>query len=183
MPRANLPDVPALVTATMQLDTKVSELQTLLGQQGSNLIFGNLILVPIDQSLLYVRPVYTEATSTSVPELKRVLVEFNGNVAVENTLQEALTDLFGNSPPTNEAVNPNPGQQPQTEDVAALLDKAATAFSDADKALKDGDLATYQKKIKEGEGYVQEARTKSGSSSSGGKSSASTTTTTQLSSA
>ena len=104
-------------------------------------------------------------------------------VKLRSNSQEALTDLFGNSPPTNEAVNPNPGQQPQTEDVAALLDKAATAFSDADKALKDGDLATYQKKIKEGEGYVQEARTKSGSSSSGGKSSASTTTTTQLSSA
>lgn len=179
MPRGNLPDGPALVAATMQQDTKVSELQTLLGQQGSNLIFGNLILVPINQSLLYVRPVYTEATSTSVPELKRVIVEFEGNVAVENTLQEALADLFGNAPPTGEQTSPTGNQPPPpNEDVAALLDKAAAAFSDADKALRDGDLGTYQQKTKEGANYVEQARNKSK-----GSSSSTTTTTTQPSDA
>jgi uncharacterized membrane protein (UPF0182 family) len=178
MPRANLPDGPALVAATMQQDTKVSEQQTLLDQAGSHLIFGNLILVPINQSLLYVRPVYTEATSTSVPELKRVIVAFEGKVSIKNTLQEALTDLFGNAPPTGEQVNPDENQQNENDDVATLLDKAAAAFADADKALREGDLATYQRKITEGKGYVEDARNKSK-----GTSTSTTTTTTQPSDA
>ena len=173
MPRSNRPDGPGIVAATMQQDTDVSQLQTLLGQKGSNLIFGNLILVPIDQSLLYVRPVYTEAESTSIPELKRVVVSFNGNVAVDTTLQGALTKLFGQAPDTGEGTTPS--AQPSTssgDDLAALIDKAAQAFTDADKALQDGDLGKYQAKVKEGQGYVRQAKDKSA------KSSGSTTTTT-----
>jgi uncharacterized protein len=178
MPRNNLPDGPALAAATMQQDEDVSELQTLLGQQGSNLIFGNLILVPIDQSLLYVRPVYTEATTTQVPELKRVIVEYNGAVSVKNTLQEALADLFGTAPDTGEAVTPTEEKPSEDDDVGTLLDKAAQAFTDADAALREGDLETYAKKVKEGQGYVREARDKSRGSSSTTSTSSTTTTTT-----
>ncbi|MCU1485044.1 MAG: hypothetical protein JWN67_1790 [Actinomycetia bacterium] len=160
MPQGNRPDGPGIVAATMQQDPDVSQLQTLLGQQGSNLIFGNLILVPIDQSLLYVRPVYTEAESTKIPELKRVIVAFNGNVAVKDTLAEALAALFGAAPDTGEEAPSTPGTPttPSTDDVATLLGKAVTAFADADTALKNGDLGTYQEKVKEGQAYVKQAQ-------------------------
>jgi uncharacterized membrane protein (UPF0182 family) len=178
MPRGQLPPGPGIVAATMQQDPKVSELQTLLGQQGSELTFGNLILVPIDQSLLYVRSVYTEATSTRVPALQRVIVEFQGRVAVESTLQEALTSLFGAAPDTGEqtGTGTTTPSKPVRDDVATLLGKAATAFDDADKALSNGDLGTYQKKVEEGRGYVREAQRQSSPS---GSSSTTTTTTTQ----
>jgi uncharacterized membrane protein (UPF0182 family) len=189
MPRGKRPDGPSIAAATMQSDPAVSELETLLGTQGSKLLYGNLILVPIDQSLLYVRPVYTEAESTSVPTLQRVIVEFNGKVAVELTLEEALTSLFGQAPDTGEqTTGSNPGgtgsgtggtgttPTPSNDSVAQLLAKAVQAFGDADTALKQGDLATYQKKIKEGQGYVSQAQTEAKGSGAGSKGSGSATT-------
>jgi uncharacterized membrane protein (UPF0182 family) len=177
MPQGDRPDGPGIVAATMQQDPQVSQLQTLLGQEGSNLIYGNLILVPINQSLLYVRPVYTEAESTSIPELKKVIASFDGRVAVEDTLEEALATLFGDSPDTGEEATPGTETPsgpttPSKDDVATLLGKAVQAFSDADAALKSGDLGTYQDKVREGQGYVKEAQ-----SASGGGSGSTTTTT------
>jgi uncharacterized membrane protein (UPF0182 family) len=177
MPRGKLPDGPSIVAGTMQSDPAVSELETLLGTQGSKLLYGNLIMVPIEQSLLYVRPVYTEAESTNVPTLQRVIVEFNGEVAVKDTLEEALSALFGDSPSTGEEQPSTPSDPGDDDDatVAELLAKAATAFTDADAALRDGDLGEYQEKVREGRNYVEQARR----ASSGGSTSTTTTTTTQ----
>jgi uncharacterized membrane protein (UPF0182 family) len=187
MPRGNLPDGPSIVAATMQQDTQVSQLQTLLGQQGSELKYGNLIMVPINNSLLYVRPVYTIATSTAVPTLKKVIAEYNGKVAVEDSLQTALTDLFGQAPSTGETQpgtlptgnNPPPPPTSTTpKSVADLLAKAQKSFDDADKALKSGDLETYAKDEKQGRDYVKQAQDASASSSGSGSGSTTTTTTT-----
>jgi len=178
MPRGDLPDGPAIVAATMQQDPTVSQLQTLLGQAGSELRYGNLILVPIQNSLLYVRPVYTVATQgAEVPTLKKVIVEYNGQVAVDDTLQAALTKVFGQAPATGEQ-QPGAGGSPNpptttTQSVAALLDKAQQSFADADKALKAGDLETYAKDEKQGRDYVKQAQDAAATGSSG-----STTTTT-----
>ena len=66
---------------------------------------GNLLLIPIEQSILYVRPLYVQAQGeTQVPELKRVIVAFGDQVVMENTLEEALTEIFGESPETLEDV-------------------------------------------------------------------------------
>jgi uncharacterized membrane protein (UPF0182 family) len=178
MPQGNRPDGPGIAAATMQSDPAVSELETLLGQQGSKLTYGNLLLVPIDQSLLYVRPVYTEATSTAVPTLQKVIVEFNGKVSVQDTLAQALTALFGASPPTGETPptgTPTAPSPPSTDSIASLLDRAAKAFADADQALKAGDLGTYQSKVKEGQSLVQQAQSLAKATS---KASTSTTSTT-----
>jgi uncharacterized membrane protein (UPF0182 family) len=181
MPRSDRPDGPGIVAATMQQDPDVSQLQTLLGQQGSNLIFGNLILVPINQSLLYVRPVYTEAEATSIPELKRVIASFGGRVAVKDTLQEALATLFGDSPATGEEVIPPSGGEPEqpSSSLADLLDKAAQAFADADAAYKAGDLGGYQDNVEKAQEYLTQARALEGR---GTKTTSSTTTTTSTTS-
>jgi uncharacterized membrane protein (UPF0182 family) len=182
------------VAANIQSDTKVSQIQTLLGQRGSNARFGNLVLIPINQSLLYVRPFFVEAESTQIPELREVVVWYQGRVAIESTLHDALVDIFGNAPATQEeaggAPNPTvPGQgasptsptSPQTnQSVGALLAQASTAFDDAQKALQAGDLATYQKRINDARALVQQAQRASGggSGSAGGAGGAGTTTTT-----
>src|SRR5205085_8160276 len=133
MPRSELPDGPGIAAANMQQDTNVSQLQTLLGQNGSRLEYGNLVLVPINQSLLFVRPVYTVATAgTEVPTLKKVIVEFNRRVTVDDTLQAALTDMFGQAPATGESQIGGGGQQnpppPKDQSVAELLAKAQQSF-------------------------------------------------------
>ncbi len=111
MPRSNLPDGPAIVGANMQQDQEVSELQTLLGGEGRSVQFGNLVIIPVEQSLLYVRPFYVISQSTEIPELRKVIVSFGGRVVVEDTLDQALVELFGQSPGTLEE-QPTPGATP-----------------------------------------------------------------------
>lgn len=101
----NLPDGPVLVANTMQSDPNVSRLQTELGVVGggSDLLFGNLITIPIEESLLYVRPVYVQAADNPnpLPLLRKVIVEFDKKVSVADTLPQALRGLerFRDLPP------------------------------------------------------------------------------------
>jgi len=161
-PRTDLPDGPGIVASTIRNDPVVGQLQTLLGQRGSELLFGNLVVVPIEESLLWVQPVYVQAEATRIPELERVIVSFEGEVAVEDTLEEALNAIFGDAPDTGEEA---PGQddgeepdEPQTRDVEELLALASDAFEEAQAALDEGDLGEYQAKVEEAQGYVEEAR-------------------------
>ena len=97
-------------------------------------------------------------------------------------LQAALTDMFGQAPATGESQTGGGGQQnvppPKDQSVAELLAKAQQSFTDADTALKQGDLATYATKEKQGRDYVDQARQRSAGSSSGSSSTTTTTTTT-----
>ena len=93
MPGNSPPPAPTLVASNMSSDTNVGQLQTLLGIRGggSDLLFGNLITVPIQNSLLYVRPVYVKASGANNPPLlRKVVVQFNNAVKVADTLPEAL---------------------------------------------------------------------------------------------
>jgi uncharacterized protein len=177
MPPGNLPDGPANIASTMSSDKEVGSLQTLLGQRGSDLIFGSLLVIPIEQSLLYVRPVYVEATSNRIPQLSQVVVAYEGKVSVKPTLSEALNALFAVTINTGEGGPGGGGSTPSNvgdvnQQIADDLVKASAAFDDADAALKAGDLATYQAKIKLAQSYVADAKKKSASSTT-------TTTTTK----
>ena len=91
-------DGPALAEERIRNDEEVASLQTLLSQRGSDVLFGELLLVPIENSILYVRPLYVQADGDStVPELERVIVVAGEKVVMENTLQEALEELTGQS--------------------------------------------------------------------------------------
>ncbi len=187
MPRSDLPDGPAIVGANMQQDQEVSELQTLLGGEGRSVQFGNLVIIPVEQSLLYVRPFYVISQSTEIPELRKVIVSFAGRVVVEDTLDQALVELFGESPGTleeqptpggdssvdgetpvdGEPADPGvtggtpPGDVPPSEaatDVAGLLAQAQVAFDQAEAALSSGDLGTYQEQVEVGRTLVTRAR-------------------------
>ncbi|MGI8759125.1 MAG: UPF0182 family membrane protein [Acidimicrobiales bacterium] len=182
MPRGELVDGPAIVGANMQQDEEVSRFQTLLGGQGSEVRYGNLVIIPIDQSLLYVRPFYVVAPTTQIPELRKVIVSFAGTVVVEDTLQQALIELFGEAPETLEDlpvagdVPPDDGEPPPGDpppggdtppgegeptpdgDVAGLLTQAQAAFDRAEAALAGGDLGTYQREVQAGADLVARAR-------------------------
>jgi uncharacterized membrane protein (UPF0182 family) len=182
MRRGSLPDGPALIAASMTQDTAVSELQTLLGQEGSDLRYGNLVMVPIENSLLYARPVYTVADSNPVPLLKKVIVEYNGRVEVQDTLQLALEEMFGDAPPTGEEAPGGEGEEPpppsDDETVVELLEKAKEAFAEADEAFAKKDFVTWARKEEEARGYVEDAREQAGADDSTSTTTPSTTTTT-----
>jgi len=88
------------VQGEIQSDGAVSEAETLLGGSGSEVDYGSLTAIPIDGGLVYVRPFYVSSTDTKIPNLRKVIVYFEGDVAIENTLQEALIAVFGESPNT-----------------------------------------------------------------------------------
>ena len=87
-------DGPALVNSAIQANTSISAQISLLNQNGSTVAFGNLLLIPIDNSILYVRPLYVSSNNTPVPALKDVIVVWNGQSAMKPTLKEALQALF-----------------------------------------------------------------------------------------
>jgi hypothetical protein len=200
MPTSNLPDGPGIAASTIQADETVSELENLLGRGGSEVRYGNLLLVPIDSALLYVQPFYVvaEGEARQLPLLERVIVVFGDDVVIEDTLAQALERLFpGQVADTQET--PAPGEEAPPEDgevpsepgtpsdpdaeAGDLLNDAATLFDEAQTALEEGDLGTYQEKVEQAQEKVSQAidlleGSSSSSSDSGGSGDEESTTTT-----
>jgi uncharacterized protein len=172
MPTSDLPDGPGIAASTIQADETVSELENLLGRGGSEVRYGNLLLVPIDQALLYVQPFYVvaEGEARELPLLERVIVVFGDDVVIEDTLAEALERLFGQQADTQEDPNaptdePSAdGEEPPSDATAdpdaeagELLAEAQGLFDEAQDALTEGDLGTYQERVEEAQQLVSQA--------------------------
>lgn len=181
-------DGPSIVNANILADQAVSARLTLLNQQGSKAQLGDLVLVPVGNSIVYVRPLYVSSdNATAVPELKEVIAVFGGEVVMRPTLKEAIRVLFpGASPETFESVTADqpdtggsggstattttttmiPGLPTTTTTVPStgnatkdqLVDQAARALVDADAALRNGDLAGYQAKVREAQALLSRAQ-------------------------
>lgn len=163
MPEDRQVNGPGQVGDFIEQDPIVSAEFTLLSQEGSTVVRGNLLVVPIEDSLLYVQPIYLVADTGGIPQFKRVIASFNSQIEIADSLDEVLVLLFG-SPDAVEDVDGDDGDGDVTppegtiqEQVELLLGAAATAFDQADEALRGGDLAEYQKKVDEARGYIQDA--------------------------
>jgi uncharacterized protein len=184
MPRGNLPDGPAIVQGRIQSNGAVSEQETLLSGSGSTASFGSLTAIPIDGGLVYVRPFYVTSDETEIPNLEAVIVEFESQVAIRPTLEEALAAVFGESPPTLEEPSegePGEPEEPEgtlTEQVAQLLTEASEFFDEADAALREGDLGTYAEKTEDARAKIAQAEQLLEADSGESTPSSSTTTTT-----
>jgi hypothetical protein len=160
-------DGPTQVFARINQDPRFSAERTLLSQGGSDVLFGDFLVVPIEESLLYVQPVYVKAVQeNAIPELKRVVVVNGGVIGLGDTLLEALQDSLGEdvTPPDGGGEEPPDGggeEPPPTgtvdEQVAVLLEEAEQHFVAAEAALRDGDLATYQSETEQAQAAIQEA--------------------------
>ena len=190
LPSSNPPPGPRLVGSAIRADAGVSQQETLLGNQGSGsrVVYGNLLLIPLEQTLLYVQPFYVEAEGNQIPLLERVIVFYQGQVVIRDTLQESLAEIFGSAPPTLEEPGapppdgsptaPTTPAEPTDDTVADLLSQADQALTDAAAALAAGDLGEYQDKVDEAADLIRRARELEGGTADGA-----TTTTTQPASA
>ena len=162
-------DGPGIVAGTINSDDQVSRDQTQLCQQGASCRFGNLILVPIEGSLLYVQPLYIIADQNPVPLLRKVIVQYQGEVSIADSLREALIGLraFENVPATLDdtggAVTPTPpGEEPTTPPsdvgIVELLQQAEQLFAESDAALAEQDFATYGEKLRQARALIERAR-------------------------
>src|SRR5215467_7580400 len=152
---------PRQVMSRIQQTPGFSSTRTLLNQQGSSLIEGTLLVVPVGDSFLYFEPVYLKSTTTeqALPELKFVLLtDATGlsPVTFQPTLQEALTQLIGEAPVTiAPGARPPPGTA--NSQVTRFLDDALREYQAAVASLESNDLAGYQQHIQKMVGDLQQA--------------------------
>ncbi|MFT4214887.1 MAG: UPF0182 family protein [Microbacterium sp.] len=145
---------PGQVQNTFQSDQTISSQINLLKQGQSEVLNGNLLTLPMGGGLLYVQPVFVQASSgTQLPTLRKILVAFGDEVAFEDTVPEALDALFGGGSgddsdtqtPTPTPTDTSDGGGTVDTDVAfqAALSAAQQAMLDRDAALQAGDLAAF----------------------------------------
>ncbi|MGE5226500.1 MAG: UPF0182 family protein [Planctomycetaceae bacterium] len=153
-------DGPSQVFARINQDPQFSAQRTLLDQAGSTVLFGDFLVIPIDDSFLYVEPVYVRSNQTaSIPELLTVAIVngSGGNVVLANNLQTALQEAVQGQ------IGGGGGQQAGgggsvDQRVQRLLAEAATHFQNAQTALTNGDLGTYQTEIEAAQQAVAQAQ-------------------------
>ena len=167
-------DGPFTVSNTMNTEATVSQQISLLNIEGTDVVFGDLQMVPVAGGLLWVRPVYVQPTVPDTreaqPTIELVLVSQNNHAAFGSSLSGALAKLFpgfegsigdvvGSTPVDNPDNGGNGTVTPPSTDKtpAELLDQAQTLFAQADQALDAHDLATYQARVEEARALVQQA--------------------------
>jgi uncharacterized membrane protein (UPF0182 family) len=151
-------DGPTQVFAQINQDPEFSRDRTLLGSGGSTVVFGDFLVIPINDSLLYVQPVYVRSTqASSIPELKRVIVVNGDKVGIGTSLSEALAaSTTGQTGGGGTGGGGTPGGTIDQQ-ITDLLTQALQHFQAADAALTAGDLGTYQSELAQAQTLVQQA--------------------------
>jgi uncharacterized membrane protein (UPF0182 family) len=158
---------PEQVQARIDQDEAVSEQITLWNQSGSRVIYGDQLVVPIEDSLLYAQPLFLRADQSEIPELRKVVLVFGDQVVMRDTLSDGLDALFGDaapevSPGGRAQPRPDDGDQPDGQrfdpEAARLITEALQAFAAADEALASGELGTYQQRTNEANNLLEEAQ-------------------------
>jgi hypothetical protein len=151
---------PAQVVARINQDQVIAPQITLWNQQGSQVIQGTLMVIPIEESLIYVRPLYLRAQAGRIPELTRVIVAYQNRIVMEPTFEQAIGRLFGQAdrvaqpprPAAGTTAAPAPGTAaPAGVDSAAwnrMADEARDTYRRALEAQKAGDWAKYGEEIR-----------------------------------
>jgi uncharacterized membrane protein (UPF0182 family) len=168
-PKSKVVYGPLQVEAQIDQDTTISKEFSLWQQSGSQYSRGNMFIIPIEDSLMYVEPVYLEAENSSLPEVKRVIIYYNGRIAYEATMAEALDSLFGDGTgdylgsiaPADGGVSGATDDNTGTGGTAAptqeeLITMANDAYSAAMEAQQKGDWAKYGEEMAKVQDYLQQ---------------------------
>lgn len=143
---------PMQIEQRIDQDTTIAPQLNLLAQQGSSVLRGNLLTVPIEDSILYIEPVYVQAAQTtmSLPEMKKVILSYKDNIVMADTLQEGIELMFGEIQSDNtETEQPNDTKEDASftvsETVSELAMQAQDVYNKAQSAVQNGDWASYGK--------------------------------------
>jgi uncharacterized protein len=154
LPKSTIVPGPGQVQNNFNADSEVSKLLNILRQGSTRVLNGNLLTLPVGGGLLYVQPVYIQSTGeTSFPLLQKILVAFGDQIAFEDTLDQALTSLFGSSginptpTPTDPDAEPtDPGTDvPVSPNLELALQQALEAIQEKEAAMASGDWTAFGK--------------------------------------
>ncbi len=164
-PKQKLVYGPRQIDARVNQDPVISAAFSLWNQQGSRVIRGSLLAIPIEESLIYVQPIYLSAEQGALPELRRVIVAFGNQIAMEPTLEQSLQRIFGGRIRGDEAAQARgadgkPGPVLSVA-VTGLVQRAWESWQRGQDAIKRGDWTAYgqaQKQLEETLRQLREAR-------------------------
>src|SRR5437899_3248704 len=143
-PKQSLVYGPTQIVNRINQDTDISRQISLWDQRGSEVIRGNLLVIPIEESLIYVQPLYLRAEGGRIPEMKRVVVAYQNQVVMEETLEAGLARLFGGQVESiAAAAAPTGAARPGNGRAADLARQAAELYQRAVAAQRSGDWARY----------------------------------------
>jgi len=152
-PKQSLVFGPTQIVNRINQDTEIARQVALWDQGGSQVIRGNLLVIPIEESLIYVMPLYLRAQGGRIPELKRVVVAYQNRVVMEETLDAGLSQLFGRGAgapsrgPERVAATPSTGPAANAR-AADLARRANESFRRALEAQRAGDWARYGEELR-----------------------------------
>jgi hypothetical protein len=136
---------PRQIVNRINQNTEIARQVSLWDQRGSQVIRGDLLVIPIEESVLYVQPLYLRAEGGRIPELKRVIVAYQNQVVMQETLDGALAELFGGATGPRRPAEPAIAAEPATTDsgVRVLAEEARRRYQAAVQAQRDIDWARY----------------------------------------
>ncbi len=155
LPKDRLIRGPNQIESRIDQDTEISQQISLWDQRGSSVIRGNLIVVPIEESFLYVEPIFLIADEIQIPEIQRVIAATDQDVAMQRTLRQSLNDVLGEQVvETRDQALAKMEQAAGAAQAAAPeqiegLERAKDLIQEARQALRDGDFATFGERFDE----------------------------------
>ncbi|MFZ5945528.1 MAG: UPF0182 family protein [Bacillota bacterium] len=143
-PKQKLVYGPMQIESRIDQDSDISRELSLWGQKGSSVLRGNLLVIPIKDSILYVEPLYIQAdNANSLPEVKRIIVAFRDTIVMEETLEEALYKIFGQGQIITEDDQGGEDLPPSELNIRYLSRQVKEAFEKAKSAAQEGNWSQY----------------------------------------
>ncbi len=177
-PKSRLIDGPLQIEARIDQNSQLSSQFTLWNQQGSHVLRGHLLVIPIGKSLLYVEPIYLKAESSPMPELRLVVLATQDHLGFGQTFDEAMSSIFGDlahpqgapkaepakpgqpetSPKAAPSPSPSPGQTPDTANLQQLVDRAVQEFIEYQRLTSEGKLGEAGQKLEQHKRTLEELK-------------------------
>ena len=142
-PKEKLIYGPMQIEARVDQDDEISQQLTLWSQRGSYVIRGNLLVIPVEDTLLYIEPLYIQAEKATMPELKRIIVSYKSKVVMEKTLEEAFRELFREEP------GEKPPERGDNRTIEELIDTSVENYNRAQEHLKEGNWSGFGQELDE----------------------------------
>jgi hypothetical protein len=130
---------PQQIEGRVDQDAVISQQLSLWNQRGSRVLRGNMLVIPLRGTFIYVEPLYLEAESGQLPELKRVIVAYADRIAMAPTLEAALMQIFSGDP----GEVPEPAEPIEGQSIESLAEQAWEHYQAAQACLAEGDWACY----------------------------------------
>ncbi|MBD3304879.1 UPF0182 family protein [candidate division KSB3 bacterium] len=156
-PKEKLIYGPSQIEARIDQDTVISQQFSLWDQRGSNIIRGNLIVIPLEDSILYVEPVYLRAEQRELPELKRVIASHGGDVVMGMDLEGTLEAVFGGklTEAEKQLVEQVPMADLEESELSSVIQQLVQHFNAARQSLAEGDWLKYGEEMNRAEEIIQ----------------------------